>query len=155
MSGRLLLQMKRHGEFLLPAQSLQGLYPQIQALNSVDLKNNRNLKVESYVLVGGTFWDFKPGDSISSNPERTAPRRQGEELGCIKVLQERAGSLNIKQLVLIKENQISQVKEFSTFLNRGRCKNLGLLKSVLSYAPHLSGARILCFSHPELPLGLL
>ena len=55
MSGRLLLQMKRHGEFLLPAQSLQGLYPQIQALNCVDLKNNRNLKVESYILVGGTF----------------------------------------------------------------------------------------------------
>ena len=122
MSGRLLLQMKRHGEFLLPAQSLQGLYPQIQALNSVDLKNNRNLKVESYVLVGGTFWDFKPGDSISSNPERTAPRRQGEELGCIKVLQERAGSLNTKRLLLIKGSQTSQVKEFSAFLLMGRLR---------------------------------
>ena len=53
--GRLLLQMKRHGEFLLPAQFLQGLYPQIQALNSVNLKNSHNLEVESYVLVGGNF----------------------------------------------------------------------------------------------------
>ena len=30
---------------------------------------------ESYVLFGGNFQDFKPGDSISSNPERTALRR--------------------------------------------------------------------------------
>ena len=33
----------------------------------------------------------------------------------------------------------------------GRCKSLGLLKSFLSYVPHLSGASILCFPHPELP----
>ena len=52
----------------------------------------------------------------SSNPERTALRRQGEEPGYTEVLQQRAGSLNIKRLLLSKENQISQVKEFSTLL---------------------------------------
>ena len=41
----------------------------------------------------------------------------------IQCLQQRAGSLNIKWLLLIKENQIFQVKEFSTFLCMGRCKS--------------------------------
>ena len=45
--------------------------------------------------------------SISSNPDTTALRRQGEEPGYIEVLQQRAGSLNIKRLLLIKENHIS------------------------------------------------
>lgn len=32
----------------------------------------------------------------------------------------------------------------------GRCRSLGSLKSFLSYASQPSGARILCFSHPEI-----
>ena len=56
------------------------------------------------------------GGSISSNPERTAPRRWGEDWGYIEVLQQRSSSLNIKRLLVIKENQVFQVKEFSTFL---------------------------------------
>ena len=36
------------------------------------------------------------GDSISSNPERIASRRWEEEPGYIEVLQQRIGSLNIK-----------------------------------------------------------
>ena len=31
----------------------------------------------------------------------------------------------------------------------GRCKRLGSLKSSISYASQLSGASLLCFSHPE------
>ena len=42
------------------------------------------------------------------------------------------------------------MKEFSAFLRMGGCKSLGSLKSFLSYASQLSGASILCFSHPEL-----
>ena len=41
------------------------------------------------------------------------------------------------------------MKEFSAFLCMGGCKSLGSLKSFLSYASQLSGASILCFSHPE------
>ena len=52
-------------------------------------------------------------DSISNNRERTAPRRQGKEPGYTEVLQQRADSLYIKILLLIKENGISQVKKFS------------------------------------------
>ena len=51
----------------------------------------------------------------------------------------------IQPLLLIKENQISQVKEFSAFLCLGRCKILDSLKSFLCYASEQSGARILCF----------
>ena len=69
----------------------------------------------------GIFRTSSPGDSISSDPERTAPRRRGEEPGYTEVLQQRAGSLNIKRLLLLKENQLSQVKESSSFLCMGKC----------------------------------
>ena len=59
----------------------------------------------------GIFRTSSPGGSISSNPERIAPRRGGGEPGYIEVLQQKAGIQNIKRLLLIKENQISQVKE--------------------------------------------
>ena len=73
---------------------------------------------------------------MSSSPERTALRRRGEKPGYIEVLQQRAGSLNIKRLLLIKENQLSQVKEFSALLYMGRCKRLNSLKSFIHI--HLS-----------------
>ena len=93
----------------------------------------------------GNFRTPSPGDSISSNPEITDLRRWGDEPGYVEVLHQRAGSLNIKRLLLIKENQISQVKEFSAFLCLGRCKILDSLESFLCYASEQSGARILCF----------
>ena len=93
-----------------------------------------------------------PGDSISSDPEKTALRRQEEEPGYTEVLQQRGGGLNVKRLLLIKESQISQVKECSAFLYMGRCKSLGSLKSFLSYASQLSWAQYI-FSHPELSWG--
>ena len=40
-------------------------------------------------------------------------RRQEDEPGYIEVLQQRVGSLNIERLLLIKENQMTQVKESS------------------------------------------
>ena len=86
------------------------------------------------------------GENISSDPEKTAPRRLGEEPDYIEILQQRVGSLNIERLLLIKGNQISQVKEFSTFLYMGRCKSLGSVKLFFTYASQLSGASML---HPE------
>ena len=41
---------------------------------------------------------------------KTAPKRQGEKPDYIRGLQQRTGNLNIKRLLLIGENQISQVK---------------------------------------------
>ena len=85
------------------------------------------------------FRTSSPRDSISSNPEKTASRRWGDEPGYIEVLQQRAGSLNIKRLLIIKENQIFQAKEFRTFVCMGRCKSLDSLRSFLWYAPRLLG----------------
>ena len=79
----------------------------------------------------GILRTSSPRDRISSYPMRTAPRRQEEEPGDTEALQQRAGSLNIKRLLLIKENQVAQVKKFSTFLCMGRCKCLGSLKSFI------------------------
>ena len=73
----------------------------------------------------GIFRTSSLGDSISRNPERTSLRRGGVE----PVLQQRLGSLNIKRLLLMKENQVSDIKEFRTFLCMGRCKSLDSLKS--------------------------
>ena len=45
-------------------------------------------RVESYVLFGRNVWDWSPGGSISSNPERTAWRGGGErerERECVGV----------------------------------------------------------------------
>ena len=44
-------------------------------------------------------------------------------------MQQGAGILNIKRLLLIKEKQISQFKEFSAFLCIARWENLDSLKS--------------------------
>ena len=71
--------------------------------------------------------------------------KQSSSKGWTGVLQQRAGSLNIKILLLIRENQISQVKEFSAFLCMERCKSLCSLKSFLWYVLQLTGAIILCF----------
>ena len=53
----------------------------------------------------GIFRTSSLGESISSKPERTAPKRQGEEPDYIKVSQQRAGSLSIKRLLLIKKTR--------------------------------------------------
>ena len=79
----------------------------------------------------GIFKTSSPEDSILNNPEKHALRRQRKEPGNIEVSQQKADSLNIKRLLLIKENQTSQIKEFSSFLSMGRCKHLGSLKSFL------------------------
>jgi len=52
----------------------------------------------------GIFRTSSLGGNISSDPEKTAPRRRGEEPGYIEALQQSVGSLKIKRLLLITEN---------------------------------------------------
>ena len=97
----------------------------------------------------GIFRTSSPGGSISSHPKRTAQRSS-------QVIQKFCNKRQIvwtSRVLLIKENQISQVKELSAFLCMGRCMGLGSLKSFPSYAPHLTRASVLWFLHPELPWG--
>ena len=62
------------------------------------------------------FQDLSPGGSISSNHDRTAPRRQGENVGNIEVLQQSKGRLNFQILLLIKGHQVSPgIQHFSNY----------------------------------------
>ena len=92
----------------------------------------------------------------SSNPEKTALRKWSEEPGYVEILQQRIGNLVIKRLLLIKGNQISQVKVCSAFLCMGKCKSPDSLKSFLSYASQLSGPLFFVFqSGASFPQGSL
>ena len=71
------------------------------------------------------------GDRLSGSFEGLLQRGKVESQDTQEILQQRLGSRNIKRLLLIKENQISQVKEVSAFLCMGRCKSLDSLKSFL------------------------
>ena len=68
----------------------------------------------------GIFRTSSLEDGISSNLERIVLKRREEETGYMEVLQQRAGSRNIKRLLLNKGSQISQVKKCSAFLCMGR-----------------------------------
>ena len=71
------------------------------------------------------------------------------EPGCIEVSKYGQVVWTSKVLLWSRENQISQVKEFSTLLCMGRCKSLGSLKS---FFPCISWGHAPCtFSHPEFP----
>ena len=79
--------------------------------------------------------------------------RLGEKLGYIEALRQRTGSLNVERLLLTKENQITQIKEFSAFLHKGRCKNLGwgAYETIPLMCISAIWASILYFLHSELP----
>ena len=70
--------------------------------------------------------DLSLGDSLSALRGCSEERRSQDVQ---EFLQQRPGSQNIKTSLLMKENRTAQVKEFSTFLCRGRCKSLASLKS--------------------------
>ena len=54
------------------------------------------------------------GGSISSNPERTALRRRGGEPGYTEVVQQRAGSLKVKML-LLKKTRYPKLRNLALF----------------------------------------
>ena len=70
------------------------------------------------ILFGGLS-DCLSLEHRNSDNSETAPKRQGKDKSfCNK----RPGSLNIKKLQLVEENQISQIKEFSIFPCMGKCE---------------------------------
>ena len=88
-----------------------------------------NLKAENYVLLGGLSEDSSPGGSLSDSSE-----------GLLQKVRKEPGHMGVSatktrwlehQKITVKENQVSQVNEFSAFLCMGRCKSLGSLKLFL------------------------
>ena len=73
-----------------------------KVMTGVNLKILATLNLRVLLYSVGIFRTSSPGDSTSSKPERTAPRRQGEDPGYIEFLQQRAGSLDIQRLLLKK-----------------------------------------------------
>ena len=64
----------------------------------------------------GIFRTSSSGGSISSIPERIAPRRRGwGEPGYVGVLQQRAGSVNVKRLLLIKKTRYVKLRNLVLF----------------------------------------
>ena len=85
----------------------------------------RNLKVESQVLFCGNVTTV----SLVTPREPILKRWGGARL--YKSLQQGAGNLNIKRL-LLRENKISHMKSFRDLLCMGRCKHPGLLNHFFS-----------------------
>ena len=106
-------------------------------ITCVDWKNTRNLR-DLYSV--GIFRTSSLGDSISS--ENSFWGGEGKSQVIYKFAAG-GGGLN-KSLLLIKENQVSQIKKFSTRLCMGRCKRLGSLNLFLSCVSQLSGAKSCC-----------
>ena len=103
-----------------------------------------NLKVGNYVLYCNSLRTSE--QSITAIWEAASWAWRGKEGARVyRSFVTKPSSWNIKRLLLIKENQTSQVNEFSTVLCIRSYKSLGSLKSLLWYVPQLSEASILCF----------
>ena len=87
------------------------------------------------------FQTLSQGGSISSNLERTALRRQGQDPGFIEVLQKKKKYQVVWiSKVVFNEKQISQAKKFNAFLCIGKHKNCLLNHSFDVLLTHLGRA---------------
>ena len=115
-------------------------------------KSCTTLKLKVMLCLAGIFRTSSPGGSISNNPERIVPKRWGETK-IYRSFATKGGSLNIKRLLLIKENEICQVKEFDAFLCIGRYKSLDTEIIPLKCTSAIWGQGPV-FSYLEFPWGL-
>ena len=98
------------------------------------LRKMHSLRAENCILFSELPEGFSSGGSLSDSSEGLLQSGKGGARIHRGLLQQKPGSQNIKRLLLIKENQTSQVNEFSTFLCLGRYKSPRSLKPLL-YAP--------------------
>ena len=90
-----------------------------------------------------------PGPSISDHSDCSKEARQGARI--CRSFATKTGGWNIKRWLLIKENQMSQVKQFSTFLCMGGYRSPGSLKSFLWWETSAIWGQYPAFLHPESP----
>ena len=81
------------------------------------------------------------------------PKR--DESGYAEVWQQRAGSLNIKKLLLIKGNKISIIKKFRAFLMYRKMQESVFIEVIPLICTSAIWGRHPVFLHPELPRGSL
>ena len=82
------------------------------------------------------FLGLQTWEIASQEPWESCSKEASRGVRLYRSLQQGADSLNIKRLLLIKENQVSQVKGSSIFIFMGRCKSLGSPRSF--FPEHLS-----------------
>ena len=90
-----------------------------------------------------------PVNSISGDLERAASEKAREGARLYASLQQGAGNLNIKRLLLIKENQISCMKRFSALLCMGRHTRLTEIISFLCISAIWGQILLFDCSHPN------
>ena len=71
------------------------------------------LRVMFYLV--GIFRTSSPETAFQVMLKELLSEGEGRSQVTTEILQQRTGNLNVKRVLLIEENQISQVKEFSTF----------------------------------------
>ena len=117
-------------------------------LEAVDLKNSCNLKAEELHFIWWELSGLQAWETASQVTLRELPQgREGRSQIIYKSATKGRQSEHPKYFFELKK--IRYLKGSSAFLCMGRCKSLGSLQSLLSNASQLSGASILCFSHPE------
>lgn len=87
-----------------------------QMITNKQKKKPNNLNVECCVYSVRIARTSSLEDSISSHPKRIVSEEMVEGVRLYRSLKQGTGSLKIKRFLLIKENQIYAIKEFSTLL---------------------------------------
>ena len=102
------------------------------------------------------------GEAVYKFTLRDCSKEERGRVRLYRSLQERGDNLNIKVFLRIKENQLSQVKEFSTFPLYGKRQVSGLTENIPFLSLSSPGAFFFAFScilhffsHPELPWAYL
>ena len=117
-------------------------------------KKMHDLKTENYVLPSRQNWGLEPRMQPLRQLLRDCSEEIKEEPGYIGVLQQRPGSQNIKISLLVKENQVSQIKEFSASLLYMWEDAKVWAQWNHSFAMHLSHlGPVFCFSPSWVPSG--
>lgn len=109
-----------------------------------------HLKVKNYVLLGGLSENLKSRGQSFKIALRDCSEKVREELGYIGVLQDRPYSRKVKRALLTKENQVSQVNEFSVFCVWEDAR-VGSLKSFLDLCTFTTQGQYQVLPHPESP----
>ena len=117
----------------LPHQWTLSLYRrQIMSFSVCRLSTEKKMHNLRVMFYSADIWrTLSLGHSISDNAEKLFRRGKWGARIYRDFCNKRPGSWTIKGLLLIKENEITQIKEFSAFLCMGRCMSLGSLKSFL------------------------
>ena len=84
-----------------------------EGLLLAEKKKMHNLKTENYVLLSRQNWGLEPRMQPLRQLLRDCSDEIKEEPGYIGVLQQRPGSQNIKISLLVKENQVSQLRNLA------------------------------------------